>query len=256
VRFAGAADPYLAEFHQLFVGNGPDRVEGTNVGDDRTRAEFEWYAAWPKQDTGTAFYRVRSVDRDGNKSHTFSAPVSVVFKRRPFQNLALDLFEAGGIYHAPLCRDTLVFVASVSNPVFDKAAIHFDIVGWFGGAEELVYVYDQNIWKGMVRADTLAWYLGKPFEEPALPVPQDVDSTWWVNEGRFIPVLDLGKPDSLKVLVDSYLYDTDGLQTTTKRMLDVVVDGRGCYSLSESRLPRHLAEPYPNPFPLIPLGPL
>lgn len=243
VRLVGAKDPYLAEFHHSSTTHGNTTETGSQATDERTRMQFDWYGAWPAQDTGTAFYRVRSVDTDGNKSHTFSAPVSMVFKRRAFQNLDVDVFETGGIYHAPLCRDTLVFAASVSNPVSDKAAIHFTVVAWFGGEREMNYLHTHNIWKGMVEADTLAWYLGKPEVYDALPVPQGMDSLWWVNEGRFVPVLDLGRPDSLKVVVESYLYDVDGLQTNVKRILDVGVDPQGCYVLSESRMPRDVVEP-------------
>jgi hypothetical protein len=242
-RLVGAADPYLADFHLMPTTLGYPTVTGTGVIDDRTRAEFGWFSAWPLQDTGTAFYRVRTVDKDGNKSRGFSAPVSVGLQRRPFQNLDLDVIETGGVYDVPLCRDTLVFAAAVSNPVFDEAAIHFDVVAWFDGSEGMEYIYTQKIWKGKVKADTLAWYLGKPVEYAALPVPPGKDSLWWVNEGRFAPAPDLGRPDSLKVLVDSYVYDVDGLQTTVRRIMDVSVDGQGCYRVSESRRPRNMGEP-------------
>ncbi|MEO6098290.1 MAG: carboxypeptidase-like regulatory domain-containing protein [Fibrobacteria bacterium] len=245
-RLVGASDPYLADYDIMPTSQGYPTVTGTEVNDDRTRSEFGWFSAWPTQDTGTVFYRVRTVDTDGNKSHTYSAPVSLVLKRRLFQNLDLDVIETGGIYHAPLCRDTLVFAASVSNPVFDEAAIHFDVVAWFDGAKPLTYIYTQKTWKGMVKADTLAWYLGKPVEYAALPVPPGKDSLWWVNEGRIVPASDLGTPDSLKVLVDSYVYDVDGLQTAVRRIMDVSVDGQGCYVVGESRRAKNLGEPF-NP---------
>jgi len=198
---------------------------------------FGPYRGWRDQDTGTVSYRVRAIDKDGNRSRAYSRPRSVFLKKLDIQRTILSLSETGGVYDSALCRDTLTFAASFTNPVVSTGSVQFRVAGWFGGNK----VHTKEVWYSRdyakdVAADTLSWHFGMPVVLGMDFKPAGMDSLEWVSGANTTYPEDYGTPDSLLVTATVRLSGAGRYSGGEKRLIDIkVVDG--CYVIRESRLP-------------------
>ena len=214
-------------FTTSLKGAGPAWV------DSSARMLFEWGNLWRDQDTATIHYRIKAVDFDGNRSHSFSAPLAVPVRRLAFQRTVATLIEGPGDDAAPRCRDTLVFKAAFTNPVMGTGQIYLNIFGWYDGAMTSIPTYHDKTPALGTNADTTVWAPGIIQYHPLHSKPESIDSADWISTRIIAGISDPRKPDSLRVVLDVALF---GVMTTSVRMIqDIRTDGNGCYLVSPSR---------------------
>ncbi len=202
--------------------------------------KLAWYVfyqgkIWVHQDTGTVTFRIKALDKDGNKSAAFSDPVSIVVHRSPLHLFTTSLVEGGSTDAAPRCRDTLTFVSTFTSTMVSAGTIRFHIEGWYHGSTESVIAYTDKsqVWNGKV--DTLVWYPGRAEMRNIDEKPAEMDSATWFNGGGIVFKVPQGKPDSLRVAAYTGLqYDVEYLSKTT--VMDIRVDSQGCYKVSPARI--------------------
>ena len=201
--------------------------------DNGSRLYFDAQSLWMDQDTGTVYYRIKAFDVDGNRSRSFSGPVSVSIRRLPIQRTVGTLIEGPGDDSAPRCRDTLVFKAAFTNPVVSTGQIALNIYGWYDGAPNSITAHYDKYSASGVSADTTIWYPGMISYQPLSNKPATMDSAAWFNGGNIAAISDTRRPDSLQVVLD---ISVSGLIPSPVRLIqDIRTDGNGCYLVSPAR---------------------
>jgi hypothetical protein len=172
-------------------------------------------------------YRVKAVDKDGNSSAAYSGVVSVLLRRPPILRTEVRMDRLGGAGDSALCRDTLAFAASFTNPVVDSATFEWSVEHYlprYNSYHTLYVPKMEGLEPKRAPADTLVWWWGRGFDSTDM---RKIGPDAWET------------PDTLYVNVRVRIAgDFAGDFTYRRKVIDILRTSPGCYRVGPAREPR------------------
>lgn len=196
--------------------------------DTDARAGFSQFAHIQRgsgpRDSYRMEYRVKAVDRDGNSSPGYSGVASVLLLRPPILRTEVHSTWLGGRADSAVCRDTLAFAISFTNPVADSAEFGWEVKHRIPLGSTFYTLYTPKFDGSQPKRaaeDTLVWWWGRGLDSTgALKIGPDAWET----------------PDSLYIEVRIGI---EGKFASVRKIIDVLRPAPGCYLARPARDPRY-----------------